>query len=397
MIFLYVVLLGCCLALLVVGIVERRRHDAALGSIPVRVMVNGIRGKSSITRLVAGALRAGDLTTVAKTTGTAARFIHPDGSEQPLYRRFGVANVIEQVPVVRRAAAYSPDVLVVECMAVAPELQEFNQTTLIRSTIGVLSNVRADHLEEMGPTLDDVARSLSRAMPRGGVCVTAERERLDVLRKEARHRDCRLVAVDPDTVSAADLAGFTSTTFRENVAIALAVAELLGVDRRRALTGMQEAAPDPGVVTVATGQLGTAQVQVANLFAANDPESTLLNVTTLREQGAVPDPVHLVVNCRPDRIERNRQMGELVGAIRPDRVVLVGEPTRSARNAIPDDWTGSVDDLGGRRDASDVVDGLAAGITGAASLVLVGNIHGQGEALLHELARRTSPTPERKP
>ena len=41
-----------------------------------------------------------------------------------------------------------------------PALQEINQTKLIRSTIGVLCNVREDHLAEMGPTLDDVARSL---------------------------------------------------------------------------------------------------------------------------------------------------------------------------------------------------------------------------------------------
>ena len=53
---------------------------------------------------------------MAKTTGTAARFIHPDGSEQPPYCRFDTANIIEQIPVVRRATAYRPDVLVIECM-----------------------------------------------------------------------------------------------------------------------------------------------------------------------------------------------------------------------------------------------------------------------------------------
>lgn len=61
-------------------------------------------------------------------------------------------------------------------MAVMPALQETNQTKLIKSTIGVLCNVREDHLAEMGPTLDDVARSLCRSMPHGGICVTAERD-----------------------------------------------------------------------------------------------------------------------------------------------------------------------------------------------------------------------------
>ena len=44
--------------------------------------------------------------------------------------------------------------------------------------------------------------------------------------------------------------GFSWFTFKENVAIALAVAELLGVDRGTALRGMWNAPPDPGVLTV---------------------------------------------------------------------------------------------------------------------------------------------------
>ncbi len=192
MTYLYAVLTLALLALLVGGIVEQRRHERNLQAIPVRVLVNGIRGKSSITRLVAGALRGGDMRVVAKTTGTAARFIYPDGSEEPVFRKFNIANVAEQIGIVARAAAESPDALVMECMAVQPALQEVNQTKLIQSNIGVLCNVREDHLEEMGPTLDDVARSLSRSMPVGGVCITAESERFDVLAHEAEQRDCRL-------------------------------------------------------------------------------------------------------------------------------------------------------------------------------------------------------------
>lgn len=391
MTYLYLVCAGGCAILFVAGVVERRRHDAALDSIPHRVMVNGIRGKSSVTRLCAGALRAGGLTTVAKTTGSAARFIHPDGSEQPLYRRFDIANIIEQIPVVRRAAAYRPDALVIECMAVDPDLQEFNQRTLVRSTIGVLTNVRADHLREMGPTLDDVARSLSRAMPVGGICVTAERERLPLLREQARRRDCRLIEVDPGSVTPAELDAFDGITFAENVAVAIAVAELLGVDRRRALEGMRNAPPDPGALTVDTYRRGDATIRVANLFAANDPESTALNVHTLLAAGMVSRPLHMVINCRPDRVERNQQMGELVGDLDPERVVLIGEPVRSARNTIPPGWGGRLDELGGRRTPAELVDGIFDGVPAAASLLLVGNIHGQGEVLLAEFAEFAAP------
>lgn len=392
MLFLYVILVSFCLGLLVAGIVEQRNHLTHLRSIPQRVLVNGIRGKSSITRLCAGALRGGGLVVVAKTTGTAARFIYPDASEEPVYRKFGIANVIEQLGIVRRASAFHPDVLVIECMAVAPALQEINQTKLIQSTIGVLCNVREDHLAEMGPTLDDVARSLSRSMPVGGVCVTAERDRLPILREEAKRRRCRLIVVDPDSISDAEMRQFSWITFKDNVAIALAVAQLAGVDRAAALRGMWAAPPDPGVLSVSEYQAGDRRLRFANVFAANDPESTLQNIRRLQAHGSLDDPLHLVINCRPDRVERNGQMGALVPTLNPEVVFLIGQPTKSARQAIPTEWTGRVVDLGGRREGAELLAGILAEGAGDVSIAAVGNIHGQGEILLEELLTLDRPT-----
>ena len=77
------------------GVVELARHRKRLEAIPVRVHVNGTRGKSSVTRLIAAGMRSGGVTTCAKTTGTLARMILPDGRELPVFRP-AKANVIEQ-------------------------------------------------------------------------------------------------------------------------------------------------------------------------------------------------------------------------------------------------------------------------------------------------------------
>ncbi|MER7167691.1 poly-gamma-glutamate synthase PgsB [Micromonospora sp. NPDC000207] len=394
MAYLYTVYGLCCLALLVAGVVEQRNHYRNLERIPHRVLVNGIRGKSSITRLCAGALRGGNRVVVAKTTGTAARFIFPDASEEPVHRKFGIANVVEQIGIVRRAAVYHPDALVIECMAVMPALQEINQSKLIRSNIGVLCNVREDHLAEMGPTLDDVARSLSRSMPVGGVCITAEKDRLAILEQEAAKRECRLLAVDPETVTDREMAGFGWITFKENVAIALAVAEQLGVDRQSALAGMWAAPPDPGVLSVARVLHGTKRVRFANIFAANDPESTFMNIEQLEKQGLVGRPLTMVVNCRPDRMERNGQMGALSGRVRPESIVLIGEMTRSARTNVPAELQDRVVDLGGKIPPDRLLTEVLAATGQDSSIVAVGNIHGQGEVLLHELAALPSWDPQ---
>ncbi|WP_329615864.1 poly-gamma-glutamate synthase PgsB [Streptomyces brevispora] len=400
MLFLYTVLVVCCAILLTAGIVEQRRHFINLERIPARVLVNGIRGKSSITRLCAGALRGGDLVTVAKTTGTAARFIHPDATEEPVYRKFGLANVVEQIGIVRRAASYDPQALVIECMAVMPALQEINQSKLIRSTIGVLCNVREDHLAEMGPTLDDVARSLCRSMPEGGICVTAEVERFAILQEEADARDCELIYADPETVSDAELRGFSWFTFKENVAIALKVAELLGVERETALKGMYDAPPDPGVLSVERYVTPDGKkLRFANVFAANDPESTLMNVNQLLDLGAVHRPLNVVINCRPDRVERNGQMGEIIPDLQPDKVFVIGHPAKSAIDAIPAEWRGRAVDLGGdRRDPEEFMRELLGGLGPDSSLIAIGNIHGQGELLLEHLSELPpDETPDERP
>ncbi|MEV7087504.1 poly-gamma-glutamate synthase PgsB [Streptomyces sp. NPDC093085] len=388
MLFLYFVLLICSTILLVAGVVEQRRHYTNLNRIPTRVLVNGIRGKSSITRLCAGALRGGDLVTVAKTTGTAARFIHPDATEEPVYRKFGIANVVEQIGIVRRAAAYSPDALVIECMAVMPALQEINQSKLIRSTIGVLCNVREDHLAEMGPTLDDVARSLSRSMPEDGICVTAEKDRFAILQEEADARNCQLIYADPETVTDEELRGFSWFTFKENVAIALKVAELMGVERETALQGMYDAPPDPGVLSVERYLTPDGKrLRFANVFAANDPESTLMNINQLLDLGAIARPLNVVINCRPDRVERNGQMGEIIPDLQPEKVFVIGHPAKSAIDAIPAEWRSRAVDLGGdKRDPEEFMRELLDTLGPESSLVAIGNIHGQGEVLLEHLA-----------
>ncbi|WP_395307190.1 poly-gamma-glutamate synthase PgsB [Mycobacterium sp. AMU20-3851] len=386
MTFLFGVYLAGSVAMLVAGLLEQRRHYQSLHSIPHRVVINGIRGKSSITRLCAGALRGGGVTTVAKTTGTAARFIGPDGVDEPIYRKFGLANVIEQVAIVRRAAAYEPDALVIECMAVLPDLQEINERKLIHSTICVICNVREDHLAEMGPTLPDIARSLSRSMPRGGVCITAEKEQIAVLREEARRRNCELIQVDPDEIDDETVAMFPFITFKENIAIALAVAGMCGIERESALRGMITSPPDPGTVAVDDYQVDDRRLSFANLFAANDPSSTLMNIEQLAERGLIDRPLNIVINCRPDRVERNGQMGELTGVLKPDKIILIGEPTRSARTAVPSELSDKIQDFGSRPNYDELIESVVTE-GGSGSVITIGNIHGQGEVLLEHVRK----------
>ncbi len=168
-------LAGAAGALTCLGAWESWLHQRFLGRVPIRVHVNGARGKSSVTRLIAAGLRAGGLRTCAKTTGTLPRMIFPDGSEYPVFRPTR-SNIIEQLRIVRAAAEAGAEALVIECMALQPMLQSLCELKIVQSTHGVITNVRPDHLEVMGPTVPDVARALAGTVPQGGKLFTAERK-----------------------------------------------------------------------------------------------------------------------------------------------------------------------------------------------------------------------------
>ena len=297
-------------ALAGLGALESVVHRRRLARIPTRVHVSGTRGKSSVTRLVAAALREAGVPTAAKTTGTLARMILPDGAEVQVFRPAG-PNILEQMRIVSTAAELGAQVMVVECMALQPELHWVSEHRLIRATHGVITNARPDHLDVMGPTDRDVALCLAGMIPVGGKLFTAEQKHLDVLRRAAEDRKTRLIAVGPEEVEAVteeELAGFRYVEHAENVALSLAVLEDLGVDRATALSGMWKAPPDPGVMSEHVLDFFGRRIVFVNGFAANDPQSTRKIWQMARARHSGFERCLAVFNLRADRPSRTIQL-----------------------------------------------------------------------------------------
>jgi poly-gamma-glutamate synthase PgsB/CapB len=319
--------------LIALGIAEMVVHRRRLGRIGVRIHVNGTRGKSSVVRLIAAGLRASGKRVCAKTTGSLARMILPDGRELPIFRPAG-ANIIEQKRIVAAANAYGAEVLVIECMALSPILQSLCELELVRSTHGVITNARPDHLEEMGPDAAGVARALAGTTPRRGVLFTTEHDNLDILRRATDDRESRLVTVARleemlgEEEAAAALEGFSYTEHADNVAIALAICRELDVDDVTALEGMHGAAPDPGAMTERELDFFGRAITFVNGFAANDEVSTRQIWAMARERHRDKTTSIAVFNCRADRPRRSLLLGRAYVEWEPaDKVVLMGSGT----------------------------------------------------------------------
>ena len=312
------------------GLLEATLHRRQLRRIPLRIHVNGTRGKSSVTRLIAAGLRAGGIRTCAKTTGTLPRMILPDGSEYPVFRP-ARANVIEQLRVVDTAIDFDAEALVIECMALIPYLQWLSEDRFVQATHGVITNAREDHLDVMGPTERDVACALAGMTPRSGKLFTAERDHLDIFAAAAADRRSELIAVNEQQVARItplDLAGFAYLEHAENVALALRICEDVGIDRATALQGMWQAKPDPGAMTAHEMEFFGRQINFINGFAANDPESTEQIWRMAIERYADVEKRVAVFNCRADRPDRSDQLGRaIVDWPTADSYLLIGSGT----------------------------------------------------------------------
>ena len=124
-------------------------------------------------------MRSGGIKTVAKTTGTSPRIIDEFGKDK--YIMIKIASIGEQISLIRKFSKIKPDALVIECMAVNPQYQWISEHKIVKSTIGVMTNVRPDHLDEMGISIDQITKSMGNTIPFNGTLVTAEDKQLSLL------------------------------------------------------------------------------------------------------------------------------------------------------------------------------------------------------------------------
>ncbi|SFR89791.1 poly-gamma-glutamate synthase PgsB [[Clostridium] aminophilum] len=310
-----ILLLLLTAAYLIGLLLENEFNRRALSSFRYVIHVNGIRGKTSTCRAIDAALRT-HYRTFTKTTGTDAAYIGVDGTEHPV-RRFGPANIHEQIRTIRKARREGAEILILECMAVRPDLQKIAQDRILQSKISVITNVRYDHTFEMGDTLPEIAESLSAVIPDHGILISADPHAEEYWGEKCRQRGTRLITC-PSTDTAA-----------ENEGIALAVARTLGIPESDAWDGLSRTKQDFGIRRVyRLGEVSGRQLAFLNLFSANDPQSTESNLADELRGAAKGSPADEL-----REVEKNSPAGELRAPAeviflynhrpdRPDRAIL---------------------------------------------------------------------------
>jgi poly-gamma-glutamate synthase PgsB/CapB len=369
---------AACFALLCLRLyIERKSVRRDIERVPVRIAVTGTRGKSTVTRMIAAALKEGGFSVLAKTTGSKAVLIRPDGREEEIGRR-GRPSILEQKAVLKEAARLGVRAMAVEMMSIRPEYLAVESGRILKPQYLVITNARLDHREEMGRTKLEIARSLASAIRPGMTVFLPENER------------------HPEFESAAERAGAAlihsqlqegGSLFDPDKSLAGAVASHLGIPAAAALRGIAAAAPDFGSLKAWQAELrssGPAWTLVS-AFAANEPESSRLILAHLRDKLLSGGrPLIGLLNFRADRGDRTRQWLEAhrEGFFSGFRsLYATGAHVRSLRIRRMMDRPPRLIPIP-ERSPSAVMEKIASAEREGGTIIGLGNIGGMGEALV---------------
>ena len=173
--------------------------------------------------------------------------------------------------------------------------------------------------------MEDIAYSLSNTIPFNGQVVTSERELAPVLEKVADKRESEFSLVGNELVNPEFMGRFPYLEHKDNVALALKVCELSGIERNTALEGMLQSQPDPGATIIWKLRCGDNFNFFINVFAANDPASTL-DIWTQIQTHIQDSKTCIFLNTRNDRRYRTNQLLSLVfNQMKPDMLIVRGE------------------------------------------------------------------------
>lgn len=353
--------------LLVLGLVEARRHRKNLNDVPIRILVNGTRGKTTLARLLIASFNAQGIRTMGRTTGSEATIIYPDGSVKPIVRKRR-ARVYELVPFFSEVSLESSrgvssglgsvQCVVVECMALQAENQVAFRDWLVRPTHVFITNTYVDHVPEMGPTRESTAQVLGLSVPKGASLYVS---------------DSFYDGLDARVVHVCEKAPIEDPVIHPScMAMAWAFLKDMGFGIETLQAGVSAFVPDKGLLEPFPLRGGGVFVPS---FSVND--ETCMEETIRKWSSSCGGKVNVVFNSRKDREQRILLFKNVMSRVCDlvDDVLVIGDYPKKVAFYI---GYGSVS-----CSVEEVFDKVSS--SSGAVFVGLGNIKGAGEELIGKL------------
>ena len=350
--------LGVFLSLVIAFFVGRHLYmnhmiHAIRRRLPLVIGGWGTRGKSGTERLKAALLNGLGYSIVSKTTGCEAMFLYAPPfralRELFLFRPYDKATIWEQHNLVRLSDKLQSDIFLWECMALNPAFVSLLQRHWMRDDIATITNTYPDHEDIQGPAGINIPEVMTNFIPAAGVLATSEEQMLPILRAAAERLGTRIHTVgwlEAGLLAPDVLSRFPYEEHPYNIALVLAMAEELGIERDFALKEMADrVVPDLGVLKAyPPARMRSRHLEFVNGMSANERFGCLGNWTRMGFDTHDPETepgvyITTVVNNRADRISRSRVFASiLVADLRADRHFLIGSNLRGLQGYIQEAW-----------------------------------------------------------
>ena len=352
MIVMFVIVLSLLIVLLILGFIEHYLHMKRVNSVKTRILINGTRGKTTITRLLVSSLQSAGIKTIGRTTGSEAQIILPSGEIEEIKRR-RPARVYELIKFWKRAEECGAECAVVECMALQKENQKAIRDTLVSPTSVVIANTFVDHVPEMGRSIESTSEVLCMSIPKNAKLYVTEHLYDDF-------QDVTFVDAKSETSPREDI-------HPSAIAIVRAILKDMKINEEYLNEGIKNFIPDKGLLK--PFNVGSSSLFIPS-FSINDLSSMNSALSKWNRK------VNLIYNNRKDREYRISLFDDVLKTNKDiiDKVYVIGDYKNkvmrhfgklAAAHAI------SIDDLKGVIDSS--TDQVFIGL---------GNIKGEGEELI---------------
>lgn len=352
--------------LIILGFLENFLNNRNLKKIPIRILVNGTRGKTSVTKLLTATFQASGMSCMAKTTGSQALIIEKDGSVVPFVRKRG-SRLTELIPFIRNCANQNVDCIIVECMALRLENQRILSNKILKPTHVLVTNTYVDHITEIGDSIEKTTYTLSQSVPKTSHLFVNEDFDLKYISKEVQVTK---------SLSLENIDNFSSnfTAFPENLYLVASVLNFFKIPLNVFETASFEVKLDIGMYQKLICRNGSIFYPS---FSANDITSVskILRNIDLKKYNSIC----FIFNNRLDREYRVKQFSKLLIDFKGFyKIFIIGENSKMVSkyfNKKNDNRAQIISNISILHEIMDESDDSTLYIG-------IGNIQGQGKALV---------------
>ncbi|MCX6225056.1 MAG: Mur ligase family protein, partial [Bacteroidia bacterium] len=262
--FLLLLCLSCLLLIYLVA--ESILYNRQINRIPIRITVSGTRGKTSIVRTLASVFRAHGIKILAKTTGSEATYILPDGTLEKI-RRKGLITILEQKRLIAKAVKLNVECVITEIMSIHPDNHKVETCKLLKPGLTILSNFRADHTDVVGESIREISELFVNDILPGSKVIVPEEELNEYIMKGIQQKKATLITAGSVAGNLPNLPeSVYQKHFRSNLDLVTAAARYYEIPVEIIINGIITAQLDIGQLEIIRFDVDHRKIWFVNTF-----------------------------------------------------------------------------------------------------------------------------------